>query len=1010
MDPETLHGVMAPYYDVMRTAVERHGGRVEKFIGDAVVGVFGAVTLTEDDALRAVRAADDMRTSLVELNVALRSEYAVELQARIGVSTGELVVQDSVVVLGDVGNTAARLQQAAAAGDLLVAEATFRLVCDAVSAERLELKLKGKPGTSVAHRILEVRRGASGLSRKLDAVIVGRQSELVFLAETFAHVCDTPASHLVTVSGDAGIGKSRLVLHHLDDVRRRATVVSGRCLSYGEGITLRPIVEVLRGLVGQDLARGLREVLGSGTDAIRASAHILAATGIADAELSGLETWWAVRTVLSAALRGSPIVVVIEDIQWAEPALLDLIEYLVERLKDAPILFVCVARPELLERRPDWGAGPSRTMLHLPPLSDDHAARLVDQLGVGGLDEALKRRIIAVAHGNPLFLEQMAALPTDARGAFSERATPPLISALLTARLDRLSPDERRVLGGAAVEGEVFHRSSVAALAEVQDPDALDALLDRLGDLELIHPAVSEFVGEAAFRFRHGLMRDAAYAAVSKRLRSTLHQRHADWLAESAADRASEFDEILGYHLERAFRLLEDLGPVSPDQTAIAQSGSARLAAAGQRAFARGDMHAATNLLRRSTNLLDADDPRRLQWMCDLEYAAFFTEANWAATESRLADVIARANRLGLEAVRWRAVAQRGRAILFIHPDHDTDALLREAGEATDALEQLGDEIGLARAWGLVSHLRLIRGDVALAAEASANAASHSIAAGSRQEELTEYVEHAWIVAHSPYSVEQDLDRCARLVACSSDTHRAKQMMLLAHAYLEALVGRPHIARQCLARFYSATLDLGWKYHSFNLAAFRGHVERLAGNSTDAETAFLDAGRIVSDYGNRLTAATMTAQAARSAYEGKHYDRAHELLAKANDLDGERDIGLHGLLLAEDGDWAGADDATRDAVQRSHETDCLEVRGEALLDRSRVLELQGNRPESCVLAHQARQRFEMRQSPVLVRRAREVIDRVNQTIAYRIRVGYCVSPSLSLSVSVRSRCRERSGA
>ena len=972
LDPETLHGVMTPYYDLMRSVLERHGGRVEKFIGDAVVGVFGSVRITEDDALRAVRAADEMRAGLVELNSASRAEYAVELRARIGVSTGEVVVHgDDTVVLGDVGNTAARLQQAAGAGEVLAAEATYRLVRDAAPAQRLELTLKGTAEPTVAYRILRVHPAAAGLARRLDAPVVGRHRERTILAEAFKNVCDTPASHLITVTGEAGIGKTRLVTQHLVDVRGHATVATGRCLSYGEGITLRPMVEILRGLVGPDLDHGLRDLLGTTRDGTRATEAILAATGLAATESTGLETWWAFRSVFSEAARETPIVVVVEDAHWAEPALLDLIEYLADGLTHAPLLFICLARPELQERRPGWGAGLSRTVMHLSALSMDEASELVDQLETDDLDDDARRRIVAAARGNPLFLEQMVALLGDPD--VPEDAVPPFLGALLAARLDRLGPRERQVLGGAAIEGEIFHRSSVAVLTELHDPRALDALLDRLVRLELVDPATSEFAGETAFRFRHSLIREAAYTAVSKRLRSSLHQRHAEWLADTAADRAREFDEILGYHHERAFRLLEELGPISADHARIAESGATRLAAAGERAFARGDMNAAANLLSRATRLLDADDPRRLQWICDLEYAAFYTEEDWAATESRLGDVIDRAGRLGLDTIRWRATVQRGRARLFVDPDTDTDALLHEADEATGGLAEIGDELGLARAWGLITHVRLIRREVALAAAASENAAAHAVAGSSLQEELTEYAEHAWVVASSPYSVHTDLERCARLVASSSDPVRAEEMMLLARAYLEALLGHAHGARGCLERFRSATLRLGWKYHTFNLTAFRGHIERLAGRDADAEQAFLDAAGMVGEYGNRLTASIMTAEAARSAYDAAEPARARRLLSDARETSGWLGVGLHGLLLAMDGEWAAADAAAREAVRRSEEGDSLELRGQALLDRSHVFAMRGDRGESVDLARRARQFFDMRQSPVLVRRAADLM-------------------------------------
>ncbi len=420
---------MTPYYDVMRGVLERHGGRVEKFIGDAVVGVFGAERVVEDDALRAVRAADEMRAGLVGLNSSLRSEFAVELRARIGISTGEVVVHDGdAVVLGDVGNTAARLQQAAAAGEVLAAEATYQLVRDAAPAERLELALKGKPTPTVAYRILSVGV-ADALARRLDARMVGRHLERALLAETVERACETPASHVVTVAGEAGIGKSRLVAQHVDDVRGRAAVATGRCPSQGEGITLRPMVEILRGLVGSDLDRGLRSLLGANGEGARATETILAATGIAPVGLNGLETRSAFRSVLAAVARDTPVVLVLEDAHWAEPALLDLIDYLVDQLHAAPLVFICVARPELLEERPGLVVGSSRTVLRLSALSAEESVELVDELDLGGLGDEARSRIVTASRGNPLFLEQMAALAEDADG--SALAVPPILSALL---------------------------------------------------------------------------------------------------------------------------------------------------------------------------------------------------------------------------------------------------------------------------------------------------------------------------------------------------------------------------------------------------------------------------------------------------------------------------------------------------------------------------------------------------------------------------------------------------
>jgi class 3 adenylate cyclase len=556
-DPEVLRAILARYFERMRAIVEVHRGTVEKFIGDAVMAVLGVPVAHEDDALRACRAAMEMREAFAGLGI----------EGRIGVSTGEVVTgTEERLATGDAVNVAARLQQAAAPGEVLLADATLTLAAEAVDVEAVEpLALKGKSEPLLAYRLLAARPASE---RRHETVFVGRERELALLREAWARTLAERGCELVTIVGDAGLGKSRLAAEALSSTG--APVVRGRCLPYGAGITYWPVVEVVKQL----------DALPSDPAAAAAIRSLL---GESEAGTSAEEIAWAFRKLLEEQ---APLVVLFDDIQWGEETFLDLVEHVALLSTGSPILLLCMARPELAGRRSEWPVA-----VPLGPLRDDDVVQLIGTRLPPELRDAIRR----AASGNPLFVSEMLTMAADSDG---EVRVPPTLRALLAARLDQLEPAERQILELGAIEGEVFHLGGVRALGPEgsQVTPRLAALLRK----QLIRPDKPQLPGEDGFRFRHLLIRDAAYESLPKSVRAELHERFADWLEQSATELVA-LDELAGYHLEQAHRYRHELGQNAPE---LRQRAARHLGAAAERALARLDNPAVVNLLRRTLALL----------------------------------------------------------------------------------------------------------------------------------------------------------------------------------------------------------------------------------------------------------------------------------------------------------------------------------------------------------------------------------------------------------------------
>ena len=718
LDPESVRALMTRYFAIARSVIERHGGTVEKFIGDAVMAVFGVPLVHEDDALRAVRAGAELRVAIRDLGAGL--------EIRVGVNTGEVIAGDATAaqtfVTGDAVNVAARLQAAGGAGDILLGPATVALVRDAVELGPSEpLTLKGKSQPIEARRLIEVS-GSEGRHRRPDAPLIGRETELDTLEATWRTVTIERNPELVTLVALAGVGKSRLIAEFVERSRADGLVLVGRCLSYGEGITYWPVRELVHaaaGITERDEPDGAQAKIGAllagERDADILGRRVASAVGLSTESAPQEELFWAIRRLLETLARRRPLVVVLEDLHWAEPTLLDLVEYIVDLATDVPLLLLGTARPELLESRPGWGSGrPDTILLRLEPLGTAPVDALVDQLpGGAAIPGALRSRILDAAEGTPLYVEEFVGLLRDgghlvqaadgrwqAQGDLAELPVPPTVQALLAARLDRLPALERTVAERGSVAGRSFESAMLGELDPQLSRDLGRGLL-ALVRKELLRPDRAELTAGDAFRFRHILIRDAAYGALPKSDRAGLHERFADWLERVAGERIAEYEEILGYHLAEAHRYRLELGEAGEDVERLGARAAQRLSNAGLRAFDRSDAAAAADLLGRADQL-DPINPTALLALAEVRRrvgrleAAIDAAARAAilATETNQPDLARRAQMRVLDIVSFR------------EPSALRD-LRVVAAEALASAGTTGDPTLIAEAW---RHLSMVAG------------------------------------------------------------------------------------------------------------------------------------------------------------------------------------------------------------------------------------------------------------------------------------------------------------
>jgi class 3 adenylate cyclase/tetratricopeptide (TPR) repeat protein len=918
LDPEPLRELMGSWYEAMRAAVERHGGTVEKFVGDAVMAVFGLPQAHEDDALRAVRAAIDMQAAVERLNAAWGGRELPELRIRIGINTGEVVTGDetTTLVTGDAVNTAKRLEQAAAGGEILIGAVTQQLVRHAARLEAIApVDAKGKANPVEAWRVhlVQLEDGAAALYP--EPRFVGRARELELLEEAWERVRVERRCELVTILGEAGIGKSRLVSELA--ARIEGQVVSGRCLSYGEGITYWPVLEVLRQLgtlpSQPEAARALRSLLGDVSEPSSAE-----------------EIAWGFRQLLEERAHATPLLCIFDDLQWGEETFLDLLEHLALLSRDAPILLVCMARPELSERRAGWPAA-----LRLQPLEAEPVSALIPDT----LPPTLREKIAHSAAGNPLFLIEMTALAREGEGDLSVPAT---LRALLSARIDQLSPEERRLLQCASVEGEVFNRSSLLALSpeDVQLTPRLASLVRK----ELLYPAEAQLPGEDAFRFRHLMLRDAAYSALPKGDRASLHERLAFSLQDRFGARGREIEEIVAYHLEQAYHLRLELAPLDEHGRGLGDRAGALLASAGSRALARQDIPAALTLLERAAVLL-ADDPGALSSVLLDLGAALREHGELDRAAEVLTEAIAAAGSANQPHLRARALVEQSSLEAYVDPSVRADDLQHVADEAMEVFRRSGDELGMAKALVHVSEVYWMRGRCREMEEVLEDALAHTERADAERERSWALGSMCRAALLGPRPVPEAIARCSWARSSAQDDVVVEAYADSCTAVLEGMRGRHEYAVELHSRAAQLLAEGGLDVLHASIQMYAGISALIAGDPVGAEQELRAGYDLLDRIGEHGYLSTMAAFLARAVYELGRLDEAEELLRVSEEAASPDDVGSQLIwrgsrakLLARRG-HATAAALAAEAVSLARSTDLVNVQADTLVDLAETLEL-----------------------------------------------------------------------
>ncbi len=903
-DPEVVRRRVNAFFEQVSHCVATHGGIVEKFAGDAVMAAFGVPQAHEDDAERAVRAAVAI----------LESVHGLDLEARIGVEAGEIVADDSdsTFATGEAVNVAARLQQLAAPGEILIGAFARRLTFDIVDTEdRGLIDLRGFGEPLPVWKVVSVRNSGER-TPSVAAPLVGREHELELLHNTFARVARDRRAHLFTIYGEPGVGKSRLAREFVEGVEG-ATVLFGRSLPYGEGVTYWPLAEMVKIAAGikdddpvQEAVAKLRACCGDDAVADLLALAVGVLEGI-ETERSQQEIAWAAREWAAELADAQPLILVFEDVHWAEEPLLDLIEHLAERVKDAPLMIVCLARPELLDIRPGWGGGRLRaTAIELEPLAPEESEVLLDELlAERELSLAERRTLLEKTEGNPLFLEETTRMLLE--GGASAKRIPDTLQAIIAARIDRLPQSEKRLLQRASVIGRIFWKDAAAHLSP--DLEDVDPVLDDLLLRDFVtRESRSSISGEQAYRFKHVLIRDVAYAGLAKAARADLHQQVAAWLEERTGD---ELLEIRAYHLDQAATLNEELdGSVSPE---LAAHAAAALEAAGRRALAREANRSARRLLVRAAELQPTLQRRFLAARAAGRIADL---PALAAEMERVLEDAAQAGDSRLQGLALVALAEAAllrdadlphgkelieRALVLLEdaaPEDRVEALTVRArigwwlGDLEDDELWIGKALEVAREIG--------RND--LEANALDELASSAIA-------------------------RLDLDRASRLAAEAlelaeeSGNITALGWTLISQSRIESLRGRFDEAAAALDRAEELFSQSGGAWALARVHIHYGWLERRRGDIAAADRRFRDAIRILKPLEDRGTLCEAQRGLAQVLVERGKVDEAERYALEARETVGAHDNSSRattrmalGIVRAAQGRDEEAEALLRDAV------------------------------------------------------------------------------------------------
>jgi len=957
LDPEAYEVVNEQSVSGLTAVLERYGGKLAISADERLIGVFGAASVHEDDALRAVRASLEARRVLTSEMVDMLRRYGASLTYRFGVATGEALVGGSVP-LGSAGNVSAQavmLAEAAEPGQILIGRQTQELAAAAIETE------SAGPDRFI---LQSAHAAVRPLALRLDVPLVGRDEELRQLAAACAAASQEQLTTLVTVIGEAGIGKTRLVYEIEHRHGHEMTVLTGRCLPYGEGITFWPLREVImQASGGHDSPDKIKILLDGQPDAAEVAARLSLALGPGNqGRLDGAEIFWAARRLLETLARSRPLLVVFEDLHWAESTFLDLVESLAVQQGRSPVLLVCVARPELLEQRPAWAAGIERALsIELTPLADGSAAALLDSLtGDQGLPPSTQARLLETAAGNPLYLEQLAASLSEHAGSEIWPVLPPTIQALLGARLQRLGPGASSVLARAAIVGKDFGVRAVRELLPQEAHGPFSRNLQTLVAKGLVQHEPSDRRPGEEYSFRHILIQEAAYRAIPKSLRAELHHRFADWLEYVLWEPATERPEIIGYHLEQSVRYLRELRPAEAQSSPLPRRAAGHLETAGRAAHDRGDELAAMNLLTRAAALMPSDDPALARLYTSLGTA--LTEVGQlekATATLDQAQAIAAVN--GDEGQRAHARIQALLLGLKLAPNMAAAEIAQSLPELRNEFGRDPDEVGLCQTLQLEAAVHWIHGRSAAAEEAWRQAAEYARRANDRRQ-LTEIL--GWLASAAlwgPTPASEGIRSCEDYLDEVGNHPRGQAVILNHMAGLYAMQDQFETAHTTLSRAKSY-LDILGPTMTMAVSQPAAFIAMLGGDPATAEMHLrfaYESLSLMGEKGNLGTAAALLARAI-AAQGGERYDEAHQLIAISQEAAAGEDLiteiigqGLSARMLADRGRHAEATGLASSAVALAAQTDLLSQHADALLDLAHVLAASGHFPEAQATATKA---------------------------------------------------------
>jgi class 3 adenylate cyclase/tetratricopeptide (TPR) repeat protein len=937
-DPEVVRRRVSGFFDQVAACVLKHGGIVEKFAGDAVMAAFGIPQAHEDDAERAVRTALEV----------LAATDVLRLQARAGVESGEVVADDtdSTFATGEAVNFAARLQQSAQPGQILIGPNAYRLTLDRIQVEDAgPVEVRGRTEPLWAWRAIGAVEGG-GRALSLEAPLVGRDVEIALLEATYTRAVRNKRAHLVTIYGEPGVGKSRLAREFVEGLEG-ATILQGRSLPYGEGITYWPLAEMVKTSAGINDDEPVRDAF----DKLRACcedeavADLLGlAAGLLEAvedERSQQEIAWAAREWAAKLAYPQPLVLVFEDIHWGEEPLHELIEHVAEFVRDAPLFILVLARPELLEVRPAWGGGRTRaTMIELEPLAEEESSELIDALLAGAnLAGECRSEVLEVSEGNPLFVEETIRMIAEG-GDTGRIPIPNTLQALIAARIDRLPQVQKRVLQRAAIVGRIFWDGALAHLSP--EIDDIEPLLEELHLRELVlAESRSSITGQRAYKFKHVLIREVAYQGLSKSSRAALHAQFAVWLKERAGD---ELLEIRAFHLDRAAELLAELDGAPPEE--VAKEAAEALHHAGKRAFSREAYRTARKLLLRAVELEPTLDRR---W---LAARAAQRLADMPAVMVEMEEVRAQARAAGNSKLEGRALTALADVTLFTRADvKEAKALVNRA------LELLPEDAPLdARVDALSMRVNIAQwvGDVEAVKKYLPKIIDAAQAAGRKDLEAS-----ATDGLAGMYLNQLEFDEARPLVARSLEL-AVESGMLIPRAHALQAAGRMHHLERdydeaavsylkALALYQEIGLGLGvaWTLkHLGTLALNRGQLQ-------EADEHLREALKILKKAGDRAYLCEVQRSLAEVKLEEGKLEEATRLALEARDTVGPQDMISQmttqftlGLVRAAQGKDVEAEQLLRDALARAEESPFRLIEREALERLAKFLRARGRDSEA----------------------------------------------------------------